>query len=287
MLNSDELAKANRALIDSLTTAGFTSDEIVNKKFSDLTPAKQKALITILRNTTQPLIQTRANLDVLTRAYAKLLNNQPQPYASLFYHERKNIVGPSETVLKATYEYGFKNLNTFMGRYRAKCDSLLINDTTAGNCVDLIEKYAGDTGPDASSDDGRISASLEYHAADATHIDLPAYSFTLDTKSGHSLVASLTGGYTMMPRPDRKSGRIDVMLSYENIKNAAVIPSLTNPPADVKDRFVAAITFTQKITDTLSFPVSLIYANHASFLTNVDRKLNAHFGLQYKLPTGL
>jgi hypothetical protein len=31
-------------------------------------------------------------------------------------------------------------------------------------------------------------------------------------------------------------------------------------------------------------PLSLIYANHSQFLSNVDRKLNVHFGIAYKLP---
>jgi hypothetical protein len=51
-----------------------------------------------------------------------------------------------------------------------------------------------------------------------------------------------------------------------------------------KDRLIAKLTYAQRINDKLDIPISLTYANHSDYLTNVDRKLNAHFGISYKLP---
>jgi hypothetical protein len=227
--------------------------------------------------------------DRLTRAFAKLLNNQPQVYASGMYHDRTPVAGPKEWVGKATYEYGFRNLNTFRKSYGANCDPLVVSGAAADakkSCVDLLEKYAGDTeAPDAGSDSGRIAFSVEYRQADATSVSLPQYSVNVNTKAGHSLVGSFTYGRVIVARADRKSGRVDVALNYEDISNAAAIPSITNPSADIKDRWVGSITYSQKISDTMSIPLSLVYANHASVLPNVDRKLSAHFGLQYKMPS--
>lgn len=282
--------EADDALIQALQAAGITTatfGQPINVSVTD--PVKQKDLIAKLEASAKAQQQSLSSIDRLSRSFAKLLNNQPQPYISLQYHERNELVGPSETVLKATYELGFLNLNSFMKDYRAQCDPLILaqnNDPTAiQKCIGLLEAYAGNTGPDDGGGGGRIAFSLEYHDSQAVNVDLTQYSVKYDIDSGRSLVGSLTGGWIVAPRPNRKSGRIDLSVSYEDIRNAAVLTGVTPPPADVQDRLVASVTYTQKITDTISFPVSLVYANHAAYLSNVDRKLNAHFGLQYKLPT--
>lgn len=282
-------AKADDDLIVALQAAGVNSSSF-NKRIDVITAdfTEQKTLINKIEAPAAAQKQLASFTDKLTRSFAKLLNNQPQPYASLQYHERRNIVGPSETTLKATYEYGFINLNTFFGKYRALCDPLLVarsDDAGKAKCIDLLEAYAGGTGPDESGTGGRVAFSVEYRNAQAIHVNLPPYAVKYDVDSGRSFVGSLTGGWIIAPSASRKSGRVDLSLSYENIRNAAVITGITGtPPADVKDRLIASITYTQKLSDTLSFPVALVYANHPAFLSNVDRKLNARFGLQYKLP---
>jgi hypothetical protein len=291
-------AQADDAMIKALQAAGVKTATFGKpvkeiEKIKDK-PDEQQALLNKIEASAKAQKQLVGFDDKLTRSFAKLLNNQPQPFVSLLYHERKDIVGPSETILKATYEYGFVNLNSFFKDHRAECDPQILAkgdvDPAAdlahkSGCIDSLETYAGSTGPDESSDDKRVAFSVEYHDARAVHVDLPQYTVKYDVNSGRSLVGSLTGGWTVAPRSDLKSGRVDLSVSYENIRNAAVIPGTTGtPPADVKDRLIASITYTQKINDTISFPVALIYANHAAFLSNIDRKLNAHFGLQYKLP---
>src|ERR1043166_2483276 len=49
--------------------------------------------------------------------FARLLNNQPQLYATTLYHARKNVVGPNELTAKLTYEMGAHNLNGFRRKY--------------------------------------------------------------------------------------------------------------------------------------------------------------------------
>lgn len=280
-------AKADDDLIVALQAAGVKSlDTRIDVIKTDLT--EQKTLLNKIEASAAAQKQLGAFADKLTRSFAKLLNNQPQPYASLQYHERRDIVGPSETAIKATYEFGFVNLNTFFGKYRAICDPLLVaqsDDAGKAKCIDLLEAYAGGTGPDESGTGGRVALSVEYRDAQAVHVNLTQYNVKYDVASGRSFVGSLTAGWIIAPSATRRSGRIDLSLSYENIRNAAVITGITGPPpADVNDRLIASLTYTQKLSDTLSFPVTLVYANHPAFLSNVDRKLNARFGLQYKLP---
>jgi hypothetical protein len=281
-------AKEDDAFIVAMQAAGNPS---LTTKFSAMGTdvAKQRATLAAVETASRAAGETFKSADRLTRAFAKLLNNQPQVYVSAVYHQRTAVAGPNEWIGKATYEYGFRNLNTFTKTYRAACDPLVIagaTDDAKRSCVDLLERYAGDTElPDAGSEPGRVAVSVEYHSADANTVNIPQYSLNLTTKSGHSLVASAAYGRVMMPRPDRKSGRIDVALSYENISNAAAIPSITNPSADIKDRWMGSITYTQKMSNNMSFPISLVYANHAAFLPNVDKKLTAHFGLNYKMPS--
>jgi hypothetical protein len=68
-------------------------------------------------------------------------------------------------------------------------------------------------------------------------------------------------------------------VNYRDVRDAG------NPKADVRSQATGSITYTQKMSDNVSVPISLVYANRASDLTNVDRKLNVHFGISFKMPS--
>ena len=283
-----DTAATDDAMFVALQGAGITTSSF-NTKFQDMAAGDQTKQLAALNAVEAASRNGQLALDAataLTHSFAKMLHNQPQIYVSGMITNRTAVVGPNEIIAKGTFEYGFRNLHNFFRTYRSTCDEITLTAASAPQCATMLEKYAGDTGgPDAGSDSGRLAISVEYHKADANKVDLPQYSVNLSTKAGHSLIAELTYGRTIAPRPDRKSGRIDVAVSYQDIQNAAAIPSISNPSGDVKDQFLASITYTQKISDTVSFPISLVYANHASYLPSVDRKLNANFGIQYKMPS--
>ena len=213
-------------------------------------------------------------IDTLVKNFARLLNNQPQIYGSVVYHDRKDIVGPSTVSGKFTYEIGTANLNRFRAANNGKCSeaSIAANAVTCLTELDNFTKQNG--GLEAESTD-RLTLSAEYQQSRANRVDLSAYSITdpLVTSHTHSLVYSAKYGRSMITTNGR-DGRIDLTAYYENYSNDPM----------KKDRFVGSVTFTQKITETMSIPLSLIYANHSQFLSDVDRKLNVHFGLTYKLP---
>jgi hypothetical protein len=157
-------------------------------------------------------------------------------------------------------------------------------------CVSSLNTFAAKA---ASSD--RFSLAIQYDRTDATAVDLPQYTVNYTVPSGHKFTYSVIYGRPMSVRQPA-DGRVDFSVNYEDtkvVKAEDVVSLSRRVPLDTaaattvppRDRLVASVTFTQKLSDTMSIPVSLIYANHAQFLSNVDKKLNVHFGLIYKLPT--
>jgi len=221
------------------------------------------------------------------RKFTVLLNNQPQFYGSAIYHSRKDVAGFDERSARVTYEMGFHNLNEFYAHHRECSNSTTLADT----CGDDLVAFANATNAD---DDpaNRFSFALEYKGSAAWNVVIPLYSLDFSAPKAHTFIYSIGyGRNTTM-----KDGRIDVSVNYEDssVSHVSDNVALSRPglrtamaadaSSPVHDRFVASLTYTQKISENLTFPISFIYANHASLLGDVSRKLNAHFGINYKLP---
>jgi hypothetical protein len=208
--------------------------------------------------------------------FVRLLNNQPQFYATALEHARDKLVGPNETSAKVTYEIPFApNLNTFYaGDGRSCTPGAAIAAARAADCATKLRALAGTT-PDATNSQSRLAIAAEYHELAKTDINLTQYTVKLQKPGSHSFSGSLTFGYVLDTKGDvTKSDRIDVSVTYENVSGDPL----------KKDRGIGSLTFTKKLSDTMTFPISLVYANHARYLSTVDRKLNVHFGLVYKMP---
>jgi hypothetical protein len=230
-------------------------------------------------------------IDLATK-FAVLLNNQPQFYGSAIYHSRKDVAGFDERSVRIAYEMGFHNLNEFYAHHQQCSEAKTITTPAAANAcaTDLISFVkASKTDDDPAN---RFSFALEYKGSSAWNVVIPQYSLNFSAPKAHTFIYSIGyGRNTTM-----KEGRIDVAVNYEDSSvshvsdNVALsVPGLrTAMAADasspVHDRFVASLTYTQKVSENLTIPISFIYANHASFLGDVSRKLNAHFGINYKLP---
>jgi hypothetical protein len=115
-----------------------------------------------------------------------------------------------------------------------------------------------------------LSAFIDVPASDSSS----SKPLTLD----HNFPIHLLGG-------DEQRLKLQASLAKPDLSDEVTKRLTDATAANVHDRFVASVTYTQKINAKLSVPVSLVYANHASFLGDVDRKLNAHIGIQFKLPT--
>jgi hypothetical protein len=239
-------------------------------------PASLRATIV---NTVEQLASRESGIATIhqevVNAFTALLNNQPQPYFSGIYNARGELVGPNTWSAKLTYEMGSRNLNKF---YRDNPDCKRVTAASAdmsASCLDKLRSFAQPlTGSNPAGASNRLAVSAEYQASQTNDISVPEYSLTLNNPATHSFVYSVTYGIPLATTIPSREGRIDIALNYENVSN--------DPTR--QDRFIGSITYSQKVTDTFTFPISLVYANHGKYLTDVDRRMGVHFGISYKLP---
>jgi hypothetical protein len=211
-------------------------------------------------------------VDRFTSAFARLLNNQSQIYASFAHHSRKNIVGPNEWTMKVTYEMGKKNLSSFFAGQKECINAKAA--AAAAECVTSLEEYA----PPADANQDRVAFAVEYHRVNRRWINGLDDNFEFGYARVQTLVGSLTYGRTVGGVLNNSTGRIDLSGKYER-------PQHDDSEADLKRGAIVSLTYTQKLNDKLSIPIALIYADHSSNLSNVNRRFNTHFGLLYKLPS--
>jgi hypothetical protein len=268
----------HRARYDALLGAHLANEDTVRAALGDVMRGNGIADVT-----TTPLGANVAAIEDAVRTasakeatrfangFAVLLDNQPQFYGEVQYRARKNLVGPDERSVRLTYEMGFHNLNTLPEQCGTDCVTSVLNEAaTAGN---------------APKD--RVAFGIEYRKWSALDVALPEHAVHFLAPPARSLVYSLTYGRNHMMM---ENGRLDLEVNYEDTTARTATDlatpaslNITEEPEPVRDRFVASATYTYQMTGQLAMPLTLTYANHASFLGDTDRRLNAHFGLSFKM----
>lgn len=270
-------ASLDEARRNAIRAANITD---LSQPFSAIADPDQRATaISAIQSSASALGSALTETDAMRSSFALLLSNQPQAYASVLYHYRNELVGPDEYAAKATLEMSSRNLRSFYKLYTTCTPQTFRNIAaasrmaTAADCLSKLKAYAA---PLAKKDSGtRLSFSLDYKKTDARSFALADNAGTISNESSSSTIATLVLGIVPMgSESGSTTGRLDFSASYENV---------TGDPLK-NNRFVASATYTQKINDMLSIPVSLVYANKEQYLSNVNEKLNAHFGVLYKLP---
>lgn len=261
----------------AIHTANITD---ASRPFSEIADdSAEAAALQVFQSSASAIGNALRTTDAMRSAFASLLSNQPQAFGSVLYHYRSDLVGPNEYALKGTLEASSRNLRSFYKLY-TNCTPAAFRNlpaanrmTTAADCLTKMQQYAA---PIAAKESGtRLSFSVEYRKSNARSYTLPENAGVVTNDQATSTTATLVLGLIPIKTSDTTSGRIDVSASYEDVSG--------DPLRD--NRFVASATYTQKINDMLTIPISLVYANRDQYLSNVDSKLNAHFGLIYKLPT--
>lgn len=266
----------DKTFVDLMPGNGATEKEQRKKAIDDLEASARASALTEAIS--------------LAKLFSVLLNNQPQLYGSAVYRTRKDVAGPNERSAKLTYEMGRHNLNDLYAT--GKCDG------GSDECFANLKTVAAAAATDSATSTGRLALSIEYAKTDPVTITIPKNSIDFTTTDGHKFVYSAVYGFAsnMMS----KSGRLDVSISYEDTtvaktsdnvalgrpvrRSLAEPTTATLPPP--RDRFVGSVTYTVKLSEKMELPLSIVYANHTQFLGDVTKKLNAHFGLVYKLPSG-
>jgi hypothetical protein len=256
-LNIDQ----SKTFDDAATTANLKADEVKARLFEGFEAERS---------------MYQAFTKYATR-FASLLNNQPQRYVSLLYHDRQNTVGPNEWSGKLSWEFGHSNLNDFYNNEGKDCVAISADDKEGRGvgCLQEFETYVTRTKVDSTAASNRYAVSAEYHSTSSVNVDLPLYTLTFNAKGGHSLVYKATWGRSLDPTLGDHEARIDGAVNYED----------NSKESTKRDRWVGSLTYTVKFSEKMSIPVSLVYANHQQYLSDVNKKLSAHFGLIYKLPS--
>jgi len=221
--------------------------------------------------------------------FRKLLDEQPQAYASVVQRSRNELIGPNERSFKLTYETSGFSLRNFYSAAASTCNESQLASTQtnpesqqAVTCLDAWKAFVKDEKTQrALTMSGRFSFSVEYSGVDANKVEIalpsPAAPFKLATGSTESLIGSLTYGQVLVAAAEGiREGRIDLKASYENVTGAK----------NRDNRFVISAVYSQKLTDTMSLPFGIVYANHEKdpAFKDTNRQLSMHFGLVFKLP---
>jgi hypothetical protein len=247
--------------------------------FSTITDASQQQAVIAqveLAATTQKQSSTQST--AIVKAITQLINNQPQAYVAGTYHYRNELVGPDEWSLKGTYELSPKSLNRFLRSNDSVCGATVVTLTAnAATCTNRLVSFAGGSTSQANASD-RLAIAIEYKQARGESVDLSEFKVVAPNTpvlrpGSHSLVYSLTYGHPLSSAKI-KDARVDIAVNYDNVSNDPTM----------KDRFVASLTFSQKISDTMTLPLSITYANHTQYLPQTDRRMGVHFGISYKIP---
>ena len=227
----------------------------------------------------QEMKASRAAREPFFKAFAKLLNNQPQYYGAVIYHGRRNVIGPNEWSGKFTYEFAGNNLNAFRTANPdcATANQVKATTTAAAECASKLTAFANATHAGIE----RVSVSLEYHKANRRWIADPDAGLDLGFPRTRSFIGSVVFGTTMTPMMPLRAtttgvgdARLDFTAKYE----------LPEDDKSEEKGFVGTLTYTQKISETFSLPLSFVYSDHESDLINVQKRFSARFGLMYKLP---
>jgi hypothetical protein len=206
---------------------------------------------------------------------------------SVSHRHRRVLVGPDETSFKLAY-------NVPLAKPTVTLKGLLTSWTKEPSEQELkdpkeqkltkerrFDTFLNDVAKTPPSRRYALSFSLTYKQITRNDVDLSHAGVTVPNPlisrvGSHSLASEAAWGFDAYNPSSTHVGRIELSAKYDNVSN--------DPKRH--DRLTATLKFAQKISDNASFPLSLIYANHADDLTNVNRRLNVHFGISFLLPQG-
>ncbi|MBV9493111.1 MAG: hypothetical protein JOZ54_02610 [Acidobacteria bacterium] len=198
-----------------------------------------------------------------------------QLYLEGSYHRRGQLVGGDEVGATVNFEipFGRRTASAAIADARAS-----INDGTDDGSA-AKQRTADDVwnalaNTETPEDDGpRLTLSAGYKQSRSWEPRFQDVSIAAVTPSSHAFNASVIGGWKLNTKDVKHSAKLDLNATYENDSN----------DAKKRDRLIASLTYTQKLTDKLSLPLAVVYTNHQRYLPDTDKRLSALFGLNYKI----
>ena len=216
--------------------------------------------------------------------FAKLIDNQPQLVFTGEQTFRDPVVGPDETKVRISYEYGFANV----GRLNRFCRALH-GDYTASEYFECLGEYL--KGGQFASGEGaerkeevapgaerinaghRLSFSAEYSEVDDYDFDPGEGIDRILKKGDHTVMVSLGySRYLNVVKTADTSTRLDVSWSYED----------SGSDKTRNDRHIGQALLTIPTVNGMFLAAGLKYSSDPKFRGDVDKELSARLGLTFK-----
>ena len=280
-LTFSELREKARASADPQSALELIDQ--IEKAVNDLAVIEQDA---------QSTLEARDRLD---ERFAALIGNQPELQVRTSYRDADGAVGPRDYALSVVYAAGSLNFNRLLDDYRGLIEQR--PDTSADITPDerrALKKKAFDELTDRAleNDWWRMTYAITYKKIDdydetfddeledgaqkpAIHLNVPGVEEW-----------QIRLNYSQLAGPDffKADARPRIAFAVEGtwVQEDGDIPEALRR----QDRLVGRITYTVPTSDNLTFPVSIVFANHPEFLSedkDLKNRLSAHVGLSYKL----
>jgi hypothetical protein len=202
---------------------------------------------------------------------ADLIEGNPRLVVSGNYRQRSGAAGPDTMSVDVTYQWGQVS-------YRA-AKRLAKEKGIASLNADFLDAYF--------EDHGRLEGAAplfslvgSYAETNSFLVPIAGVNDPFRRDAGHKLSIKGTAARYFGGGRDRK---LEFTAAYDDVSN----------DASLQDRFVADLTWVEKLSDTLAqavggseFVASLVWANKPEFLGDVDQDFGLRAGLKWSLGNG-
>jgi len=246
-----------------------------------------------LERDAQATLNERNDLD---DRFAALIGNQPELQVRASFRDADKAVGPRDVALSVVYAAGSRNINRLLDDYQAliaqRPDSS--DDITADERRALKKQaFENLTNTAPESDLWRMTYAITYKKIDDYDENFEDSPDDMVQKPAIPLVVpgveewQLRLTYSQLAGPELFAADARPRIAFS--LDGTWVQKDNDIPKDLRrrDRVVGRITYTVPTTDNLTFPVSIVFANHPEFLSedkDLQNQLSAHVGLSYKLP---
>lgn len=271
------VAKLDAAAIDASARTrpecALGQDGVTTVDLACLNPEVQNTVVDLIQRaaSAQNAWRTRAERRLRENGFdriSELINSQPQFNATVEYRNRGEVAGPDEWTGKARFEMGRANMNA-LRRFCARTQG-------AGRIdLDCLRRFTASDGVCSSlARGGRFFGELTANHRPTYAVSLAdeGVDFTLPSATTMALSGGY-GAYFGNPDDGANRDRFDLQGKYDFTRNDVLR----------QDRAVVTAFYTRHLSDQSSVLLGLTWANKPEFVGEVDRKLGARLGFNYKL----
>ncbi len=196
-----------------------------------------------------------------------LINNQPQLNISFSYRKRDGFSGQSGLTAGLTYEHGLHNLNRVARKHQSGTDLASAFNEVAGNTHE--DRF---TFSISYKQLNALSLTHEYTASDTPGSETVGLNLETYQEWQGGLAWSRNLSWVFQIGDFEISPKIGLGLAYTDRSDNPLL----------RDRLLGSLDLVLPVSPGVSFPLTLVYANHGRYRGEVDKELNVHLGLNYK-----